>query len=287
MKQSYNMKDKFAKFKYNFGWSDDLLTCNSQVFGRPLVVFDTESFRNFSLAVTIGPRGVRAARSDKQPFAAALRSLFSDENVFYVGFNNFSYDNNWINAAQDSVEDNYRLTQRLIVSEETTKKAYRLFDRVQTIDLIDLRGPAEKVGLKGLAARSDATIVQELPYAPEAELTEEQRDFVTAYCIEDCVNTHRFLRAKLGEVELRAGLWSKYLEGKAKSSTLGKFLSSKGAAISRTIMTTLLNFEGKITETMFDIKRADGKELIPNGLTFKNKQLQEHYNNILNGEIDL
>lgn len=277
------MNTKLANYKDHFGWPDDLLTCTLQVAGRPLVVFDIESYKNFSLVVTIGPAGIRAARSDRADFIGALYRLFAEE-AFYVGFNCARFDAPWINAATENTAANFERGQTLIASEDA-RPEWIVLGR-QMIDLIDLRAANERVGLKGLAARSEAKIIQELPYPIDAELTEEQMDEVVAYCVNDCVETHRFLKAKFGEIELRYGLWEKYLEGKAKASSIGKFLSSKGASVAEQVLGTLLDLRGTILDTEHDIETASGSELLPE-LTFKTESLMRHYEGVKNATIRL
>jgi len=270
------------RYKKIFDWPDSLLNCRLSVGDKPLVCFDIESYKNFSLVVTIGPAGIRAARSDRGDFEAAVRRLFSQEDAYFVGFNSAAFDVPFIEHAGNNDAANFDYAQRLISGAEDVFKNYRLWKRVPCIDLLDLRGPAEKVGLKGLAARSDAKIIQELPYSIDTALTEEQINDVVGYCINDVVETNRFLHSKIGELQLRHSLYGRYLIG--TKANYPKFLSSKGAAVAETILTTLLGVSSNILDTEHDIKEAPGKDLLP-AVRFKTKELQDHYKGIYDNRL--
>lgn len=151
----------------------------------------------------------RSRRRDFDP--DALRRVLADNVI--VSFNGAAYDLPMIYlalAGKDTVALK-AASDRVIFGKDvkpwTVEKELGIrVPKLNHIDLIEA-SPAVRQSLKIIAGRLHARWVVDLPYPPEAMLTNEQMNVVTLYCMEsDLAATELLYRSLREPLELRAAL---------------------------------------------------------------------------------
>jgi len=264
----------FEKFKSFFEWSDSDLISDLKIGSKTLSIFDVETFKTFTCVIAIDHTGVHGFRSDRNNFTERVRQYFTQDSLIYTGFNNHSFDNTVINRLSNDTLTNFMLAQSLIL--EKSKKCVTLFDGFETIDLIGLRGVKELSGLKGIAAKNNTTVIQELPYPFDIDaLTSDQCNNIVGYCINDVVETLRFARQKFDDMQLRYQLMRKF---DMPRKLFSFFVSAKGASVAEMTIKHLYESHGekvsRINTISDEVKVSD---LMPS-IFFKTEQLSTFYN---------
>lgn len=271
--------EKFPNYKEHFQWKDEDLVSTTTLKGIPFVVYDTEIFPNYFCAVFLDNEGIKIFDSSQRE---ALEKFIREKYQAFVGFNNHRFDNiileHFFNYGTDGLKD--RVND--VIATDWIKPTRRLFGR-PTIDLYSLMLINETGGLKGQALERNAYRLQDLPYAHDAILTEEQKQHVLYYCINDVVETHLLLKRKLQDIQIRSDLAELYSLDKDKTLEV---LSSKGAKVAEIVLSELYkNAEGlrylSKTYKEDDITPIKVGSLIPN-IEFKTTKFKEHYDKLKN-----
>lgn len=242
--------------------------------GKQTLIFDIECYRNFFLIVFR-----RVSDGKVAIFEQSERSEIDWAHVYkimknntIVGFNSRSYDVPMIcfamlgkTCAQLKAASDQIIRRQIKYWEvgDFLKITIPYFDH---IDLFDTN-PAVKMGLKMLCARLHGRRLQELPYHPDTELSVEQMDNVTDYCVNGDIPATQLLFHSLKEMlEMRVAI----------GETIGVDLrSSSDQQIGETIIKKRIQ-----AMTGQSVKRLDEFEdhfsyNPPTWLKFKTPQLQD------------
>lgn len=242
---------------------------------RSLVIFDTETYVNYSLVMF---RGVESGKvvsfesyngkpHDRRRLAAFLK------RYVIIGFNCEHYDN---------------LILRGIISGYSNKRLKQMSDYIITngarswqtereyelspfpINSIDLQEPAPGVfvSLKLYGGRLKTKKLQDLPLDPSAVIQDDQLELMREYCTNDLVLTGELYQAIKHEIDLRERMSTEY----------GEDLRSKGGAqVATAVLTHMLRAEG-ITPMRPVVAAGHAfKYYIPEQIEFKSPELQEVY----------
>lgn len=190
--------------------SYELMSLQELTNGFHTFVFDIESYPNYFLAAFKDIDTGKIAFFEDSPAAqidTALLSFVLYRNKL-IGFNSKAYDLPMLAEALTGNSANFlnELSNKIIFNERAE------FDirlaRINHIDLIEV-APLE-ASLKMYAARLHAPRIQDLPYAPNTELTFEQAVNVRNYCINDLDCTELLYRELCPHIELREVLGNEY-----------------------------------------------------------------------------
>lgn len=178
-----------------------------------VLIFDVESYANyFVIQFKIYKESKYATWRVGDSFE---KLAFILNNFCLVGFNSRCYDIVMSHIAlqgkstQELNAASFRIIQ-LELSQRVSEKTFKIeIDKsINHIDLIEV-APLEG-SLKLYAARLHAKRIQDLPYAPDSELTQEQIIEVDDYCCNDCDCTELLLTELGGDLQLRMGLSEQY-----------------------------------------------------------------------------
>jgi len=215
-----------------------------------MLIFDVECYRNYFLVSFLNADGKVAhieMRGDGKLDVAKL-SRFMKTNTT-LGFNSNSYDLYMIAAALEnrSCAELKAVSQEIILSKLPPWKAVDVMipRDWDTIDIIDvLPGQAS---LKVYGARINQPKLQDLPYAHEAELTDEQMDAVRDYCVND-LRVTKVLADKIApQLALRVDMGEQYgldLRSKSDAQIAEAVLKSEIEAISGKTLRPLVMRDG-------------------------------------------
>lgn len=180
------------------------------------LVFDTESYPNYWLAAFKCVATGKVLFFEDSPIAQvdAQKLAYVMHRFRCVGFNSASYDNPIIQLAMKGERaEKLNGVSKLIIGSgmrpydiEREFKMQRL--RINHIDLIEV-APIQ-ASLKIYAARLHCKRLQDLPYSPHVELSQEQATVVRDYCINDLDNTELLFGELLPSIVLREELGREY-----------------------------------------------------------------------------
>lgn len=242
---------------------------------RPLVIFDTETYVNYSLVMF---RGVESGKvisfeshndssHDRQRLVAFLK------RYTVIGFNCEHYDNLILRGILSGYNNKLlkQLSDYIITNGARrwqTEREYELND--VCIDSVDLQEPAPGVfvSLKLYGGRLKTKKLQDLPFDPSSVIQNDQLELMRKYCINDLILTGELYQAVKHEVDLRERMSVEY----------GEDLRSKGGAqVATSVLTHMLMTEG-ITPMRPKIDSGYSfKYVMPPQIYFKSKALQEVY----------
>lgn len=186
-----------------------------------------------------------------------------------VGFNSRAYDIVMVNLALKGVP-RWKLKEvsdEIILKEMQAWEVEREFAmrpiQCNHIDLIEV-APIQ-ASLKIYGGRLHCKRMQDLPFSPDTELTEQQAAIVRDYCVNDLDLTKALYFHLLPHIELREAMSEEY----------GQDLRSKSdAQISETVIVSELEKAGLKVEKPTDLTGTSFKYQVPEYLTFETPQLQ-------------
>jgi hypothetical protein len=178
-----------------------------------MLIFDVECYNDYFLASFMNAEGKVAhieMRGDGK-LDVAMLSRFMKTNTT-LGFNSNSYDLYMIAGALENrnCDELKHLSNEIIMS---NVPAWRVADVTiprdwDHIDIIEvLPGQAS---LKIYGARIDMPKLQDLPYAHDATLTDEQMDEVRDYCVNDLRVTKALADTMKEQLALRVTMGAQY-----------------------------------------------------------------------------
>ena len=196
------------------------------------VVLDIECYRNYFLAafkniengkvVKIDVRGLSKGLTNEQ--RKKLRTIMCTRTTF--GYNSSKYDLPMIAGAIAGMNTDQlkEMSDRIINEDLQSWQSYKFFDLPQDSrwDHYDLQqvGPGVFTSLKLYGGRLHSQKLQDLPYDPMLELSEEQMDITDLYCVNDLDTTIDLHQSLEEDLELRRFMSEEY----------GIDLRSKGGA---------------------------------------------------------
>lgn len=185
------------------------------------LICDTECYPNFW---SIGFRRMSDGKtlvmehSTRRPLDQAKRDRIAalHANNTIVGYNYLNYDMPMVAGAAIEGLDNAglkRLNDAIIVGNAKHWQHENLTIprgwQDQIVDLMEPH-PDARASLKTLAGRLHAPLLQDLPYEPDTELTEDEMDIVLSYMGNDLQNTHLLLNSLMDAMEMRRQLSSDF-----------------------------------------------------------------------------
>ena len=230
-----------------------------------------------------------------------LCKFLSEPNLKLVGYNNLGFDYPLLHMIL-TIPEMMECTSRQFV-ERVKKRANDIIESMKSdifknkfkyivapwevivpqLDLFKLWHFDRKfVSLKALEFAMRFDNVQDLPYAHDAVLTEEQMDLVIQYCMNDVRATSDFYKISENEVKFRE-IMSKELDHDVMNYTdvkIGEYINQK----TYEKLSGLEFKDFKKLQTQRELIKV--KELIPDFIKFKTKEFQDFFNSIKNDTIN-
>lgn len=255
-------------------------------------MFDSETLNNYTLIsfkdIDTGEY-TRFRRSE--PYAPQRLKLFMTQpGATFVGFNSKSFDVLVVYAfcAGRTEAEIKRIANDIISSRMQPWDAMRKYSLPQfKFDHIDLIEVAPSfVGLKAYGARMHMPVLQDMPLAHDAEVTEEQKAEIDTYCDNDLDTTQALLIRLEGQVLLRVQMSRKYgvdMRSKSDSQMAEQaYISSMGLQRADNVVPatvtyappaflkfqdqTLQNLLERVSAHTFEIKQSTGHVVLPDFL---------------------
>lgn len=189
-----------------------------------LYVFDWETYKNFGCVSFLEydtDERVTFIFDENVNQRKELLAFIKEKKVL-VGYNSVSFDNVILNYVMDNPRVNsadiYAIAQKIISLQRRDDgsyyrefKQYLKSDKYFPIDLIRLLFSKKlRVGLKELECSLNHHNVEELPYPFDSVLTEEQKQKVISYNINDCEATKLVLQKSMEALKLRKWMHKEY-----------------------------------------------------------------------------
>jgi len=218
-------------------------------------------------------------------------------NSTLITFNGLRYDMPILLRALSqtiTTKDIFEMSKRMIEENIPPYRVYNEFDidTMRGVDHIDLNEPAVGVfvSLKGYGARMHSKKLQDLPYAYDKVLTDEEIDVIRKYNINDLDTTIDLFNAIRDRIELRVSISEQYgLDMRSKSDAqianalldadikkqtgskprkppvpkTVKYIPPSYITFESTQLNELLNF---VSTTTFDINQGNGNVVLPDEL---------------------
>lgn len=191
---------------------------------RERLIFDTEIYENYFLAAfksIDSGRVVYVERTDSTELDISKLNWIIN-NFTIIGFNSWSFDLPIlaIALAGRSLLQIKQAVHRIIVVGENPSDVMRDYKvkrpKIDHIDLIEV-APL-RASLKVYAGRLHAKRMQDLPFHPDATLSEPQIAITRWYCVNDLNNTHILYDGLLENIKLREVMGAQYnLDLRSKS----------------------------------------------------------------------
>lgn len=181
------------------------------------LLFDIESYENYFLVAFksfVTGKVIVFEDDDTGKVLDRHKLLWVLNNFAIVGFGSKDYDIPMVRVALQGYGHRflYAVTRWIIfdqISPWQVEQKYNLvahsFNHVDLIEVAPLQG-----SLKLYAGRLHCKRMQDLPYAPDAILTVEERVRLMVYCINDLDNTELLLKELAPQLELRAAMSNRY-----------------------------------------------------------------------------
>lgn len=238
--------------------------------------FDIEAYSNYTLfalrdiashkLITFEIRGKKKSLTDKD--VRQLRKLLSNNVI--ISFNGIKFDEPitayaLVGATAKKI---HKAVQALIVDKVPSYTFYRNIGEkkfiTNHIDIMDVaRGSAS---LKLYGARLGTKKLQDLPYAPETKLTEDEMDEVLLYCENDNVLTQELYDYLESDLDLRRSMGEEYHMN---------FMSFKGAKIAEMVLVKECGYTGGVPDRPEYVRYK-----APKYIKFKTPQLKALYKQI-------
>lgn len=175
-----------------------------------------------------------------------FKEFISQKDLVLVGFNNHSYDDKIIkyilaNNCNFTNQDIYNLSQALIDKKVMPgfKAKWNEFNSIpftKTFQSIDLYNFHRNKALKYLALGLGTNKIQELPYDPHKELTDEEIEQVEIYCENDIAITETLYKESLNKIKARQTLNEKYAKVKRKLGYKKDFVALSDSTLAADIL---------------------------------------------------
>lgn len=227
--------------------------------------------------------------------------FITQPNLILVGFNNHHYDDRIIkfileNDCKFSTQDIYNLSQCIIENKVATgfKAKWTEFNKIpfaKSFQSIDLHKFFRNKSLKSLALGLGITKIQELPYSPHKELTDEEIEQVEIYCSNDVAITEALYKESLNKIEARQALNEKYAEVKRKLGYKKDFVGLSDSTLAADTLAFNYCDKNNISLKEFQkLRRPDYdtiavKDLILENITYKSQACNELLNKLRSAEI--
>lgn len=255
-------------------------------------VFDCETLVNYTVVgfKDVDTGEVTQIRRNEERAPERLRQFLIQSDATFVGFNNKSFDDAIVAAfvAGRTEAEMKRVADDLIVNRLQAWAAARKYNLPQLgFDSIDLIEVAPSfVGLKAYGARMHMPVLQDMPIAHDAVITDEQRPVVDSYNVNDLDTTEELLKRLDGELMLRVQMSRQYgvdMRSKSDSQMAEQaYITTMGLkrvenAIPKTITYTppaFLRFATpelqalleRTAQHVFDMNQATGHVILPDFL---------------------
>lgn len=191
-------------------------------------IYDSETYPNFfSIGFMNAANGERRTYeiSDRRNDGADLAAFVtwaSNTGATFVGFNNLGFDypvlHHWFLNWQPGTgpEVPYAKAMEIINSGFEDRFKHNVWPSDQVVKQLDLfkihhfDNVARATSLKVLEFNMRSPSVEDLPFAPGTELTDEQKDITLAYMWTDICETARFAEKSSKMIDFRTELSAKY-----------------------------------------------------------------------------
>lgn len=263
---------------------------NEFILRKPKVVFDIEcnpnishvgfkSLENGKVIQIETPMGEDKSLSSED--ITKLRKIMTSYTV--IGFNSSKYDIPMVKGmlkGKTNIEL-FNMSCKLIQGNMQPWLADKEFDlgflKCTHIDLFE-PSPGVNVSLKKYGARLHSQKIQDLPYDYDKALTKEEHELNKLYNINDLNTTIDLYEAVKGEIDIRYTMSDNYKMD---------LMSKGGPQIAEAIIIHELGKKGVTIEKFKPPKNYIIKYTPPECLSFKNQELNDILNNILDEDFVL
>jgi len=191
-------------------------------------IFDIEIYPNYFVLCSINNTTKERAYFEIDENKNDLKKLLEWVKIkrLRVGHNILQFDNLLLSYLDKNRQNLFASDNLYIVSELKricdkiiNKKRNEKWDdemkelfkfQFNCIDTLAIMNTVDKVGLKQVSINLKYHNVQELPYAPDTILTQEEKDNVREYCYNDCEISCLLYDKKLPDLELRRDVTKRY-----------------------------------------------------------------------------
>lgn len=235
-----------------------------------------------------------------------FKEFITQQDLSLVGFNNYRYDDKIIKYILDndcnfSTQNIYNLSQCIIENKVAPgfKAKWNEFNSIpfaKTFQSIDLYHFFRNKSLKFLALGLGMTKIQELPYDPHKELTEEEIKQVEIYCENDVAITEALYKESLPKIEARQVLNEQYADKKLKLGYKKDFVGLSDSILAADIQALEYCYKNNISlKELQTLRKPDYtelavKDLFFDNITFKtqacNELLQKLNNSVIHFKTD-
>lgn len=263
---------------------------NEFILRKPKVVFDIECNKNIS---HVGFKSLENGKviqietpmGEDESLSAEditkLRKIMTSYTV--IGFNSSKYDIPMVKGmlkGKSNIEL-FNMSCKLIQGNMQPWLADKEFDlgflKCTHIDLFE-PSPGVNVSLKKYGARLHSQKIQDLPYDYDKSLTKEEHELNKLYNINDLNTTIDLYEAVKGEIDIRYTMSDNYKMD---------LMSKGGPQIAEAIIIHELGKKGVTIEKFKPPKNYIIKYTPPECLSFKNQELNDILNNILDEDFVL
>lgn len=195
-----------------------------------MLIFDVECFKNYFLVLC---KDTDSGKIFEIETAEEFKKLAKD-NIF-VSFNGIRFDELlirlWLNGANEKLLKN--ACNAIIQDNMRSSDFYNEFacDKVTKINHIDLIEICPgKGGLKLYGARWHCKTIAELPFSPDKELTDKEKQEVKLYCGNDLEVTHLLFNKLEKQIQLRRNMSNQFkldLRSKSDAQIAETIISNK------------------------------------------------------------
>ena len=248
------------------------------------IIIDTECYKNYWLFAALNTKTGNKRLVDSFNNSPLDLELIRDTmNRETISFNGLSYDLPMITAALSGWSNQalYKLSTDIIKSGlpswQIVKRNNLKSLNYNHIDLIEVA--IGQASLKIYAGRLNAPKMQDLPIDVSKEITEEERDQLRGYCINDLDNTALLYKELEGKIDLRRSMSKQYhidLRSKSDAQIAEAIIKSELKNI------TGIDYRPKEYPANYTFKYRD-----PKHVEFQTEQLQTLFNKLLAEDFEL
>ena len=244
-------------------------------------IYDVETYPNFFCVTfkNVDTKEVNVFTIYKSTnHLSDLVKFLTQDELWLVGYNSYSFDNVVMNYIYKEYEDFYgkptayitnkvfTFAHRLIAGADIDVQ-YKYYMPFRTIDLMKIGGLQKS--LKSVAVNLHWHKIQDLPYGFTSFIEDEQVDTIIKYNLNDVDITEKLYEALLGKIKLRWKLSNVYNISLMNDSDSG--IANKLLLKMYSEETGLNPREIKELKTEHDL--VDLKEIIPDYIQFKTEKL--------------